>query len=63
MGWMQFIIQTIIGWILEIPPDLLGRKVERFLDRGDERQARARQGHPRKHANRKRPRRRQSRVL
>lgn len=30
--WLEIIFRTLLDWILELPPDLLGRKVERILD-------------------------------
>ena len=37
MAWIKILIRTIIDWFLEIPPNLLGRGVERFLDQAAER--------------------------
>jgi hypothetical protein len=42
MSIFGFIFRKIMDWILELPPDLLGRKIERILDRGSERRRRGR---------------------
>jgi len=48
MMWIQVLIQTILDWLREIPPDILGRKVERFLDRSTkDRRRKARRGQSR----------------
>jgi hypothetical protein len=46
MSWLSILIRTIIDWLRELPPDLLGRKVERLLDRcaGHRRRGRAPRG-------------------
>jgi hypothetical protein len=36
MDWLEILIRTIGDWLRELPPDLLGRKVEQFLDRSPE---------------------------
>jgi hypothetical protein len=40
MTWLNTVIQTFIGWLLEIPPDLLGRRIEDMLDRAADRTSR-----------------------
>ena len=32
MAWLEIVIRTVVDWLLEIPLDLLGRKIERCLD-------------------------------
>jgi hypothetical protein len=40
MTWLNIVVQTFIGWLLEIPPDLLGRRIENMLDRAADRTSR-----------------------
>src|SRR4029077_10318612 len=56
MLWLGVLIQTIIDWLREIPPDLLGRKVERLLDQSADRHQRGRKIRGRKAESRKRRR-------
>jgi hypothetical protein len=42
MNLFGLIIRKIFDWLLEIPPDLLGRKIERVLDRLAEQRQRTR---------------------
>jgi hypothetical protein len=54
MSWLETIIRTIFDWILEIPPDLLGRKVEGWLDQAANRRRRKKKsGHRKVYKNRK----------
>jgi hypothetical protein len=40
MIWLIIVIRKVIDWVLEIPPDLLGRRIELFLDQAAERRRR-----------------------
>ncbi len=42
MIWIQIIVSKIIDWLLQLPPDLLSRRVEKTLDRIAERRKRPR---------------------
>lgn len=33
MNFLGLILGRLLDWLLELPPDLLGRKIERILDR------------------------------
>ena len=60
MNLLVTLVRTVIGWLLEIPPDLLGRRIENVLDRaadrttqskkkrGPHKRGRRRQVHPRR---------------
>lgn len=54
MSLLKVLIGKILEWLLEIPPDLLGRQVERFLDRNADRGHQVRRQNRRGH-RRKRP--------
>jgi len=55
MAWVQILIQTILGWLLEIPPNLLGRGIERLLDRSSDGRRRKRKSWRRKRRISRRP--------
>jgi len=62
MVWLEIVIRTIIDWLLEIPLDLLGRKIERSLDQAADRQRR--QGGTARHRKARRSsRKRQNRAI
>jgi hypothetical protein len=42
MLWFEILVRPIVDWLLELPADLLGRKVERLLDRAARRNRRRR---------------------
>src|SRR5579864_7685134 len=44
MIWIELLLARLVDWLWEIPPDLLGRKVERFLDEAAERRHSRRKG-------------------
>jgi hypothetical protein len=48
MIWIQIIASKLIDWLLELPPDLLGRRIERMLDHMAERRRRLRRVGPRR---------------
>lgn len=55
MTWLNIVVQTFIGWLLEIPPDLLGRRIESMLDRAADRTSlRKKRTHRHKRGARKR---------
>lgn len=53
MTWWEILIGKLFDWLLEIPLNLLGRKVERLLDQAAERRRRARTKGRRKLGSRK----------
>jgi hypothetical protein len=48
MIWIELLLAKLVDWLWEIPPDLLGRKVERFLDEAADRRYSRRKGRPAK---------------
>jgi hypothetical protein len=54
MTWLEMLFRTVVAWLFEIPPDLLGRKVERLLDGAAERNRRRRASSRRKLPRRRR---------
>jgi hypothetical protein len=56
MTWLEILIGKAIEWLLEIPLDLLGRKVEKLLDQAAERRRRTRTKGGRKPGSRKQQR-------
>jgi hypothetical protein len=58
MELVEVLIRKVIDWLLEIPLDRLGRRVERFLDRAGELRRRKRKPW---HRKTRKLRRRQSR--
>ena len=48
MSLIQLLIKKVLDWLLELPPDLIGRKIERALDREADRRRRQGSHKPRK---------------